>query len=82
MNEYTNMVDYYDTLMTSGYYNYDAIAASLERYIGAGDDVLEVGVGTGLVMEQLNARCPACHLTGVDHTEAMLTIAQERVGKS
>jgi SAM-dependent methyltransferase len=82
MNEYTKMAQYYDTLMTSGYYNYDTLAASLETYIGDGDRVLEIGVGTGLVVEQLNARRPNCYLTGVDHTEAMLHIAKERVGES
>jgi SAM-dependent methyltransferase len=81
MNEYTKMAHYYDTLMTSGYYNYDAIAASLERHIGAHDRVLEIGVGTGLVAEQVRHRRPCCHLTGVDHTEAMLAIAHSRVGE-
>jgi SAM-dependent methyltransferase len=81
MNEYTTMAHYYDTLMTSGYYDYDAIAASLERHIGAHDRVLEIGVGTGLAAEQLHHRQPHCHLTGVDHTEAMLAIAQGRVGE-
>ncbi len=80
MNEYTKMAHYYDTLMTSGYYNYDTIAASLERHIDADDRVLEIGVGTGLVAEQLRRRQPRCNLTGVDHTEAMLAIAHGRVG--
>ncbi|MGH3769207.1 MAG: class I SAM-dependent methyltransferase [Pseudonocardiaceae bacterium] len=81
MNEYTKMAHYYDTLMTGGYYNYDTIGASLERHIGAHDHVLEVGVGTGLVAEQLRHRRPSCHLTGVDHTQAMLDIAHDRVGE-
>lgn len=80
MNEYTKMAVYYDTLMTSGYYNYDAIADSLERYIGPEDRVLEVGVGTGLVAEKLSSRLPDCDFTGVDHTQAMLDIAHDRVG--
>ncbi len=81
MNEYTKMAHYYDALMTSGYYNYDTIAASLEKHIGADDRVLEIGVGTGLVAEQLRLRQPSCHMTGVDHTEAMLAIAHGRVGE-
>jgi SAM-dependent methyltransferase len=75
------MAHYYDALMTGGYYDYNAIADSLERHIGDQDHVLEVGVGTGLVAEELRNRRPSCHLTGVDHTEAMLEIARTRVGE-
>ncbi|MGH3770066.1 MAG: class I SAM-dependent methyltransferase [Pseudonocardiaceae bacterium] len=81
MNEYTEMAHYYDILMAGGFYNHDTLAASLERHIGAHDHVLEIGVGTGLMAEQLRHRRPSCHLTGVDHSEAMLTIAHDRVGE-
>ena len=81
MNEYTKMAHYYDALMTGGYYDYNAVADSLARHISDQDQVLEIGVGTGLVAEQLRHRRPSCHLTGVDHTEAMLDIARTRVGE-
>ena len=80
MNEYTVMAPYYDTLMTSGYYGYDEMAASLVENIQAGDRVLEIGVGTGLMIEQLRSRGLQCRVTGVDHTPAMLDIARDRVG--
>lgn len=81
MNEYTKIARYYDILMTAGYYNYDVIAASLQRHIGARDRVLEIGVGSGLVAEQLRHHRPRCRFTGVDHTEAMLAIAHDRIGE-
>jgi trans-aconitate methyltransferase len=43
----------------------------------AGATVLEVGCGTGLVLEQLTGRCGA--MTGLDINEEMLEIARQRL---
>ncbi|PSJ29789.1 class I SAM-dependent methyltransferase [Streptosporangium nondiastaticum] len=68
--------------MTSGYYDYDAYAAELTDLLQGRRDVLELGVGTGLVCERLlRCRTDGLHLTGLDHTESMLAQARARLGE-
>lgn len=76
--DYSSMADHYDLVMTSGYYDYPAIAKRLARHGGAGS-VLEIGAGTGLILDDLAERRPDLHLVGVDLTQAMLDIAHERL---
>lgn len=78
MSDYTGMSGYYDLIMTSGYYDYGAIVDHLARHDQA-RSVLEVGAGTGLILEQLVARRPELEIVGVDLTRAMLDIAVERL---
>ena len=78
MGDYTNMSGYYDLIMTSGYYDYDKIVDSLVQHLPF-THVLEIGCGTGLILETLAKRQPNVSLTGVDLTQAMLTIAQQRL---
>lgn len=77
--DYTDMSSHYDLIMTSGYYDYDAIVDDLARFDHA-RTVLEIGVGTGLVLERLVARCPQLAVSGIDLTQAMLDIAASRLG--
>ncbi|MCX3061480.1 class I SAM-dependent methyltransferase [Streptomyces beihaiensis] len=90
-NSYEDLSRYYDLIMTSGYYDYDVYARALVTELAGLEDVLELGVGTGLACERLlrafdrdhDARPlarPAPRLTGIDHTEAMLAQARERLG--
>lgn len=80
-NSYAALAAHYDAIMTSGYYDYDAYARALLHHIGEGRDVLELGVGTGLVCEHLLAMRPAgLRITGIDHTESMLDRARARLG--
>lgn len=53
---------------------YDALA---ENGVRAGADVLDVGCGTGLVLEELHRR--GCTVTGADPSEPMLARARRRV---
>ena len=78
MGDYTNMSGYYDLIMTSGYYDYDKIVDNLVQHLPF-SNVLEIGCGTGLIMETLAKRQPEVAITGVDLTQAMLTIAQQRL---
>jgi ubiquinone/menaquinone biosynthesis C-methylase UbiE len=39
------------------------------------DRVLEVGFGPGLAIKLLSNACPSCHITGIDHSEAMIASA-------
>ena len=78
MGDYTNMSAYYDLIMTSGYYDYQKIVENITRNSNLGS-VLEIGCGTGLILEELGQRQPGTEIMGVDLTEAMLSIASERL---
>ena len=78
MGDYTNMSGYYDLIMTSGYYDYDKIVDNLIQHQPF-SSVLEIGCGTGLILKTLAKRQPNLSITGVDLTQAMLTIAQQRL---
>ncbi|NER33794.1 MAG: class I SAM-dependent methyltransferase [Oscillatoria sp. SIO1A7] len=80
MNEYTAIADYYDLLMTSGYYQHDKIAKDIAALVPPSQKIIEIGVGTGLLLEKLLEIDPQYNLTGIDHTPAMLEIAQKRLG--
>jgi len=78
MGDYTNMSAYYDTIMTSGYYDYAGIVDSLTAHQPF-SNILEIGCGTGLILEEIARRHPAARLTGIDLTGAMLEIAEKRL---
>lgn len=80
MNEYTGIADYYDLLMASGYYNYEKMAKAIAPFISTNQNIIEIGVGTGLLLEKMLEIDPEYHLTGMDHTKAMLDIAKKRLG--
>lgn len=79
MGHYTNMSSYYDVIMTSGYYDYPKIVDGLING-HAVQTVLELGCGTGLIIEELAKRKPDMPITGIDLTPEMLAIAEERLG--
>ena len=76
MNKYTALSEYYDALMTSGYYDYDAIAKSLISILQGRKKILELGVGTGLLAEKVLQHHPECRFTGIDFTASMLAKAK------
>jgi len=78
-NQYTEMAEFYDVALLSGYYDYEQAAKSLASYIQAGNSVLEIGVGTGLLMAPLFNQQPECEFYGIDHTRNMLEKAKERL---
>jgi SAM-dependent methyltransferase len=78
MGDYTNMSSYYDVIMTSGYYDYAQIVNNLEQH-GPFANILEVGCGTGLILEEFGRRHSGANITGIDLTEAMLKQARERL---
>lgn len=80
LNTYEGIAEYYDTLMTNGYYDYGVIASALDKQIAGKRVVLELGVGTGLLAEKLLELNSDYKITGVDNTEAMLEQAKERLG--
>ena len=78
MGDYSNMASYYDVIMTSGYYNYAKIVDSLVLQDSI-EKVLEIGCGTGLILEELARRKPSIQISGIDLTAPMLAIAKERL---
>ena len=80
MGDYTNMSNYYDLIMTSGYYDYQKIVTELISSAKF-DEVLEIGCGTGLIIEELASRKNDIEITGFDLTQAMLDIARQRLNK-
>lgn len=80
MNEYTGIAEYYDLLMTSGYYDHEKIAKAIAPLISTNQNIIEIGVGTGLLLEKMLEIDSEYHLTGMDHTKAMLDIAKKRLG--
>lgn len=77
MNQYTSITDYYDLLMTQGYYDYQAMAKAVYSLMKDRQKVLELGVGTGLLAEKLLLLAPESEFTGVDITSSMLDIARK-----
>lgn len=80
-NQYTGITEYYDLWTTSGYYQYQAIAEEIAAAIPKGLDILELGVGTGLLVEEYLKLDPNCKFTGVDFTPSLLEIAKQRLGE-
>jgi SAM-dependent methyltransferase len=76
--DYTNMSAYYDVIMTSGYYDYPGIVDSLLSHRPI-QNVIEIGCGTGLILEEIAKREPSMRLKGIDLTQAMLDIADQRL---
>ncbi|GGV31058.1 class I SAM-dependent methyltransferase [Streptomyces spectabilis] len=81
-DSYAGLSAHYDLIMTSGYYDYDAYARALITLIGDRRELLELGVGTGLVCAKLlGLKASGLTITGIDHTESMLAQARRRLGE-
>lgn len=80
-NRYAGMAEYYDLWVTSGYYNYEVMAKAAYDIAGDGSKILELGVGTGLLVEEYLKLDPTCDFTGVDFAPSMLEIAYQRLPK-
>lgn len=78
MGDYSNMANYYDVIMTSGYYDYAKIVDNLVLQDKL-EKVLEIGCGTGLILEELARRKSNIQISGIDLTKPMLAIAKERL---
>lgn len=77
-NVYTaSITEWYDRIMAAGYYDHEKVAAALALILGNRRNVLELGVGTGLLAERLLAS--GYEVTGVDFTPSMLEVAERRL---
>ncbi|NES83558.1 MAG: class I SAM-dependent methyltransferase, partial [Moorea sp. SIO2B7] len=80
VNQYTEITKYYDLWVTSGYYDFQSLAKEAHSIVGDGRQVLELGVGTGLLAQKYIELDPTCEFTGIDFTASMLEIAKQRLG--
>lgn len=71
INQYTNITEYYDLWVTSGYYDYQIMAEEVNSIIGNSRNILELGVGTGLLAQKYLEIDPNCEFTGVDFTASI-----------
>ncbi|MEM1170661.1 MAG: methyltransferase domain-containing protein [Cyanobacteria bacterium P01_H01_bin.35] len=78
INEYVEIANYYDNLLTSGYFNFDSLSNTLYNLLGARRKVLDIGVGTGLLTEKMLSLANY-QIVGVDFSPRMLEIAKERL---
>lgn len=49
---------------------------------GPGERLLDVGCGTGVLLEALSASVPDAQLSGADPSPEMLEVARKRLGKA
>lgn len=80
LNQYTGITEYYDLLLTAGYYDYQGLAKEAHSIVGDGRRVLELGSGSGLLAEKYIDIDPTCEFTGIDFTPSMVEIAKQRLG--
>ncbi|GGA49222.1 class I SAM-dependent methyltransferase [Okeania sp. KiyG1] len=81
INEYVEIANYYDNLLTSGYFNYDSLSNILYNLLGPRRKVLDIGVGTGLLTEKMLSLANY-NIVGVDFSPRMLEIAKKRLANS
>ncbi|MEB3343624.1 class I SAM-dependent methyltransferase [Okeania sp.] len=79
-DQYQGLAKFYDQLVQKSR-NYDEMTTELARIIGEARDLLEIGIGTGLVAENLLQIKPAYKITGIDISEPLLEEAQKRLGQ-
>ena len=77
-NEYIELAQFYDLLMQAGYYDYQAFVNSLALILETRTKILDVGIGTGLLTEQM-LQVQDYEITGVDFSEEMLVKARRRL---
>ncbi|MGB7429868.1 MAG: class I SAM-dependent methyltransferase [Microcoleaceae cyanobacterium] len=80
MNKYDDIAQYYDLIMESGYYDHKKEAQSLHSVIKDRKKIIEIGLGIGLLVEQLLELDPKYEITGIDFTPAMLDQSKARLG--
>ncbi|NEQ38415.1 MAG: class I SAM-dependent methyltransferase [Okeania sp. SIO3I5] len=79
-DQYQGLAKFYDKFVQQNR-NYYEIATELAEIIGEARDLLDIGIGTGLIVENLLQIEPAYKITGIDTSESLLEEAQKRLGK-
>ncbi|NEP83231.1 MAG: class I SAM-dependent methyltransferase [Okeania sp. SIO3B3] len=79
MDLYKGMSDFYNSFVQKNR-DYKAIATELIEIFGDRKDILDVGIGTGLLVEQILLLRPELQISGVDTSTSLLAQAQECLG--
>ncbi len=79
-DQYQGLAKFYDKFIQKDR-NYSEIAAELAQVIGEARDLLDIGIGTGLIVENLLQIEPAYKITGIDTSEPLLEEARKRLGQ-
>ena len=79
MDLYKGMSDFYNAFVQRNR-DYKAIATELIEIFGDRKDILDVGIGTGLLVEQILQLRPELQISGVDTSTSLLAQAQECLG--
>ncbi len=76
---YQGMSDFYNAFIQRNR-DYRAIATELIKLFGDKQDILDVGIGTGLLVEQLLLLQPKLQITGIDTSTSLLAQAKTCLG--
>lgn len=76
---YQELAQYYDEFVQQNR-DYPAIATHLMTMIGDRQKLLDIGIGTGLIVEHLLQAQPTYKITGIDTSQSLLDLAQKRLG--
>lgn len=79
-DQYQQLSHYYDEFVQKNR-DYQAIATHLSQILGNHRNVLDIGIGTGLVVEYLLQSNSQYKITGIDTSNSLLELAKERIGK-
>jgi len=78
VEEYSRLAQHYDARWS--FYVGATVRSTMARMsVGAADRVLDVGCGTGALLQQLALSCPTALLCGVDPVAEMLDVARRRL---
>lgn len=78
-DQYQTLAKFYDDFVQKNR-DYHSIAIKLSAIIGDARDLLDIGVGTGLLVDYLLQIEPSYNITGIDTSESLLEQAKNRLG--
>lgn len=76
---YKGMSEFYDTFVQSNR-DYKAIATELIELFGNSVNILDVGIGTGLLVKEIIQLRPDLKITGIDSSASLLAQAEKSLG--
>lgn len=76
---YKGMSDFYNSFVQKNR-DYEAIARDLCEIFGDRKELLDIGIGTGLLVEQILRLRPDLNISGIDTSASLLAQAQECLG--
>ncbi|NER51525.1 MAG: class I SAM-dependent methyltransferase [Symploca sp. SIO1A3] len=79
-DQYQQLAQFYDSFVGKNR-NYPEIATELSEIIGKDRDLLDIGIGTGIIVEHLLQIQPLYKITGIDNSESLLEQARKRLGQ-